>query len=82
MRNDQLLARWREYGNIIIGAILAIILATIGYLFWHSHQEKKLLEQTLIYEKNIQLSANKDNKDKEEKPDYIIYQAEKIDQLR
>lgn len=65
VRNDQLLAIWHAYGNIIIGAIIAIILATIGYLFWHNHQEKKILEQTLAYEKNITLDTSKG-----EKPDY------------
>lgn len=54
VRNDQLLALWNEYGNIIIGAIIAIIIATAGYLFWHNHQEQKQLEQTLVYEQNLE----------------------------
>ncbi len=65
VRHDQLLAIWNDYGNVIIGAIIAIILATIGYLFWHNHQEEKLLEQTLAYEKNLDLEVSKG-----EKPDY------------
>lgn len=65
IRNDQLVAFWNEYGNIVIGAIIAIVLMTVGYLFWHNHQEQKLLDQTLIYEKNLELTDSK-----AEKPDY------------
>lgn len=65
IRNDQLVAFWNEYGNIVIGVIIAIVLMTVGYLFWHNHQEQKLLDQTLIYEKNLELTDSK-----AEKPDY------------
>ena len=59
IRNDQLVAFCNEYGNIIIGAIIGIVLMTVGYLFWHNHQEQKLLEQTLAYEKNLELDPAK-----------------------
>ncbi|HBN21990.1 MAG TPA: hypothetical protein DD412_01980 [Holosporales bacterium] len=62
IRNDQLVAFWNEYGNIIIGAIIGIVLMTVGYLFWHSHQEQKLLDQTLVYEKNLELDPSKAEK--------------------
>lgn len=65
VRNDQLVAIWNEYGNVIIGSIIAIILATIAYLFWHDHQKEKLLEQTLAYEKNLNIEVSKG-----QKPDY------------
>ncbi len=65
IRNDQLVAFWNEYGNIVIGIIIAIVLMTVGYLFWHNHQQQKLLDQTLIYEKNLEHTDSK-----AEKPDY------------
>ncbi len=67
IRNDQLVAFWNEYGNFVIGAVIAIVLMTIGYLFWHTHQEKKLLDQTLIYEKNLEPDPSKG-----EKADYSL----------
>lgn len=50
VRNDQMMAIWREYGNIIIGVVVAILLATAGYVFWHGQQEKKLKNYTLQFE--------------------------------
>lgn len=63
VRNDQIQALWREYGNVIIGFIITIIIATIGYLLWHSHKEDQLVEQTLAYEKNIAFAADSTQKD-------------------
>lgn len=62
IRNDQLVAFWNDYGNIIIGGVIAIILATIGSLLWNNHQEDKLLEQTLAYEKNLESDPLKGEK--------------------
>ena len=62
IRNDQLVAFWNEYGNFVIGAIIGIVLMTVGYLFWHNHQEQKLLDQTLVYEKKLELDLSKGEK--------------------
>ncbi|MDP4840331.1 MAG: tetratricopeptide repeat protein [Alphaproteobacteria bacterium] len=62
IRNDQLVAFWNEYGNIVIGTVIAVVLMTVGYLFWHNLQEKKILEQTLMYERNLEIDPSKGEK--------------------
>ena len=61
VRYDQLKAIWDEYGNYIIGIILTIFLASVGYVVWHSQKEQRVLEQTLKYEKALEAFAGKDS---------------------
>lgn len=55
IRQDQIQSIWRNYGSMIIGTIVAIVVATIAYLFWHNYQEKKLTEQTLRFESQLEI---------------------------
>lgn len=63
VRKDQLLKLWQEYGNVIIGAGLTILLFTGGYLFWDHYQTKKLNQQTLQYEKILEELQQKNKVD-------------------
>jgi hypothetical protein len=45
LRKDQALHVWRRYGLLIIGAIVAALLAFGGFLYWQSHSEGRRGEE-------------------------------------
>jgi hypothetical protein len=63
VRRDKLLEIWNQYGNYIIGGILAILLITAGYMYWQHRKETALYSEATQYEEA--LSLNKEGKQKE-----------------
>lgn len=57
IRNDQIQRIWRDYGHVIVGALVAIIIATVGYIIWHNHKVSALNEQTITYEQILAARA-------------------------
>ena len=60
IRNEQIQRIWRDYGNVIIGTIIAIIVATALYIAWHSYQENQLNERTIAFETQLEKLNNSD----------------------
>lgn len=46
LRNQRIKQLWEQYGQWIVGVIVAVILATAIGAIWHAHVTKKLEEQT------------------------------------
>lgn len=74
VRNDQLLAIWRDYHKVIIGVIVGIFVATGIYLVMHHRHQKSILEQTKLYEQFIDLKS-----ETQPKPDYTALIADGTD---
>tara|TARA_A100000171_G_C2123110_1_gene141936 strand:- start:112 stop:732 length:621 start_codon:yes stop_codon:yes gene_type:complete len=53
LKKEQLLKIWKEYGNYIIGVIIALVFSGIGYVYWDYSQEKLRLELAQAYESAV-----------------------------
>lgn len=55
IRRDQLLSLWKSYGNYIIAAIVALFVATGGYIYWEHHQKEAQQRDALLFEEMLKL---------------------------
>lgn len=67
VRRDKLLEIWNQYGNYIIGGILAILLITAGYLYWNYQNAKTLYNEATQYEEALDLNKQGQKKEAEAK---------------
>mgnify|MGYP002782253090 FL=1 len=56
VRLDQLINFWKKYSNFIIGGLLTIILATIGYVVWGHVNHQKNQKYAAVYEEALRTS--------------------------
>ncbi|WP_162913032.1 tetratricopeptide repeat protein [Rhodospirillaceae bacterium SYSU D60014] len=49
LRREGLIKIWRRYGPFIIGAVLAIILAAVGYIAWERYAQQQQLDRARAY---------------------------------
>lgn len=59
IQEENLVTLWRQYGKYVIFSMIAILLATGGYLLWQNHREAILTSQSLQYEKAVALIQEK-----------------------
>lgn len=45
LRRDQLFKLWRRYGSYVIGAAIAIVIATAAYVAWQGYRDKQLMAE-------------------------------------
>jgi len=65
VRRDQLKQIWDDYGNYIIGLVLAVILFTLGYLFWQYRVKQRVATETTQFEKALALREAGNKKEAE-----------------
>lgn len=53
LKKDQLLKFWKDYGNYVIGALIALILGGAGYAYWDYAETQKRRELTQVYERAL-----------------------------
>jgi hypothetical protein len=58
VRQDQLLGIWHSYGRLIVGAVIAALLAFGGYLFWDHQRQKSSGEVAEVADKLLQSAAS------------------------
>lgn len=49
LRRDNAAKLWKRYGNYVIGAAVAIVVATAGFVAWRDYEEGRREEQALAY---------------------------------
>jgi hypothetical protein len=59
VRKEQWLRLWNQYGNMIIGVVVGAFIATGGYLFWSSQHDKRVQEQSILFEQALGLLEEK-----------------------
>lgn len=64
LRREQILKIWDDYGNIIIGIGLALIVVVAGYIGYEKYQQKHLEDQSILYESYLADPGNKSLEDK------------------
>lgn len=54
-------AFWARYGNLIMGVLIAVLLAYAGYNFWQSRQRTQAVEASALYDELQTASSASDN---------------------
>ena len=56
LKREKLEKLWKEYGNYVIGAILALVLGTAITVFWRNSQVESRIEESEMYTNAINLT--------------------------
>lgn len=75
VRRDKLLEIWNQYGNHIIGAIIAILIITGIYLFWQHKNDAALYNEAAQYEEALSLNQSGQKKEAADKLILLISTA-------
>jgi hypothetical protein len=49
LRRDKAEALWKRYGNYVVGAALAIVVATAGYVVWRDYDRKQAIANSTAF---------------------------------
>ena len=60
IREERVFLLWRKYGNWVIGAAIAVVLATAAYTLWHYLKTQKQLGKSTSFIHAIELKADND----------------------
>ena len=63
LRRDQLAKLWKRYGIYVIGAAVAIVAATGGYVAWKNYRTKQLMAQGDAFVQALVLRANGESRE-------------------
>jgi len=55
LRGEELSKLWKQYGNIVIGVVVVIVLAVAGWQLWRQNQETQRIEAAQQFEGAIKL---------------------------
>lgn len=58
IRNEQIQRIWRDYGHVIIGMIVAIVISTVGYIVWYNYKTSQLNNQAIAFETQLDARAS------------------------
>ena len=60
LRRDQAAKVWKKYGPFLIGAAVAVVLATLGFQLWQNWQAERRLERSDQFSEALQLVSGAD----------------------
>ena len=55
LRGEELSKLWKQYGNLVIGAGLAVVVAVAGWQLWRQNQDQQRVEAAQQYEAAVKL---------------------------
>lgn len=58
LKREQYLKLWQKYGRYVVGAAVAVVLATAGVIGWREYQTSQRMEEGRRYEAALRLSQD------------------------